>query len=203
MPLIKNLSDHKTGIYLWKYDQEDRLDINFLIEPENRDRVKNYHPSKLLEMLMIRKMLKNRHPNSKILYRDGEPYLFPRTEEISITHSFPYAAIAFSENRIGIDIERSSPKILRVKDKFICPKETEFIPKEEEVRYLTIIWSIKESLYKMHHSKYWSLKRHYEVFPFSIDTPNKIRCRVHDETISDEFYARVKLFQNYVFTIVD
>ncbi|WP_294314906.1 4'-phosphopantetheinyl transferase superfamily protein [uncultured Chryseobacterium sp.] len=203
MPLYRDFSDNNATILVWKYDEADELNADLLLEPENAEKVKDYHPKKLLEVLMIRKLLKGLKPNSKILYREREPYLFPKDAEISITHSFPFAAIAVSRNKIGIDIEKFNPKILRVIDKFTYEDERGFIPFDHEVTFYTIIWSVKESMYKIHHSKHWSLKKHYEVRPFELKYLHHIKCRVHDDQISDEFRARVEFFDDYCFTIVE
>ncbi|WP_292008377.1 4'-phosphopantetheinyl transferase superfamily protein [Chryseobacterium sp.] len=203
MPLYRDFSDDNAIILVWKYDESEELNVDELLEPENAEKVKDYHPKKLLEVLMVRKLLKNLKPDSKILYKEREPYLSPKDAEISITHSFPFAAIAVSENKIGIDLEKFNPKILRVIDKFIYEKERHFIPFDREVAFYTIIWSVKESMYKIHHSKYWSLKKNYEVKPFELKHLQKIKCRVYDHQFSDEFKARVEFFDDYCFTIVE
>lgn len=202
MPLYKDFSTENAQIYLWKYSEEEAYNLHELLEPENWDKVKDYHPKKLLEILMIRKILHQKLPNHKILYRDREPYLVPSRYHISISHAFPYAVLAFSKAKIGVDIERFSEKILRVKDKFTQAEEQNFIPKKEEIKYLTAIWSIKESLYKLHSSKYWSLKKHYEVLPFTLDHTENIPCRVYDEHFSDTFSARVHFFEDFVLSVV-
>jgi phosphopantetheinyl transferase len=57
-------------------------------------------------------MLKTVLPGYKILYRDGgEPYLIPGDFQISVSHSFPLAALAISKNRVGIDLEKRKEKI--------------------------------------------------------------------------------------------
>ena len=67
---------------------------------------------------MVRKLLKMVLPDRKILYKTaGEPYLW-YAAQISITHSFPFAALAISKNRIGIDLEKVNDKILRIKKNF-------------------------------------------------------------------------------------
>lgn len=203
MPLYRDFSDDNAAILVWKYDETEELDIHQLLEPENAEKVKDYHPKKLLEVLMVRKLLKQLKPGAKILYRDREPFLSPEDAEISITHSFPFAAIAVSRNKIGIDIEKFNPKILRVIDKFTYEDERGFIPFDNEVTFYTIIWSVKESMYKIHHSKHWSLKKHYEVRPFELKYLHHIKCRVYDDQISDELKARVEFFDDYCFTIVE
>ena len=203
MPLYKDFSDNQATILLWKYDEREELDPKILLEPENYERVQEYHPTKLKEVFLVRKMLKSILPAHKILYNGREPYLMPRDFEISVTHSFPYAALAVSKNKVGIDIEPFNDKIIRIKGKFLKDEESTFIEPEKEVAYLTVIWSLKESMYKIHHSNYWSLKKHYEVKPFKLDFPYNIQCRVHDDNVSDLFKARVEFFENYCLTIVD
>lgn len=203
MPLYRNFSDEHATILLWKYDVQEDLDPEKLLEKENFEKVKDYHPTKLKELLLVRKILKSILPDHKILYKEREPFLTPNDFEISVTHSFPYAALAISKKKIGIDIEPFNSKIKRIKHKFLEQKETDFIKQDQEVEYLTVIWSLKESLYKIHHSNYWSLKKHYEVKPFDLNFPFNIQCRVHDEKVSDLFNARVEFFENYCFTIVD
>lgn len=203
MPLYRDFSDDKATILLWKYDEAEELNIELLIEKENLGKVKDYHPTKLKELLLVRKILKSILPEHKILYQERVPYLFPTDYEISVTHSFPFAALAISKNKVGIDIEPFNKKIERIQHKFLQEEESGFIEKGKEIAYLTVIWSLKESLYKIHHSNYWSLKKHYEVKPFSLDFPFNIQCRVHDEKVSDLYKARVEFFENYCFTIVD
>lgn len=203
MPLYRDFSNDTATILLWKYDEQEELDPSKLLEKENFEKIKDYHPTKVKELLLVRKILKSVLPDHQILYKEREPYLFPQDYEISVTHSFPYAALAISKNKIGIDIEPFNDKIVRIQHKFLDEKESAFIEKEHEVAYLTIIWSLKESLYKIHHSNYWSLKKHYEIKPFRLDFPFDIKCRVHDEKVSDLFSARVAFFENYCITIVD
>lgn len=203
MPLYRDFSDHNATILLWKYDEKEDLDPKVLLEEENYEKVKDYHPTKLKELLLVRKILKSVLPGHKILYNGREPYLEPRDFEISITHSFPFAALAISKNKVGIDIEPFNPKIIKIRHKFLNDDEADFIEERKETAYLTVIWSLKESLYKIHHSNYWSLKKHYEVKPFSLDFPFNIVCRVHDEKVSDFYKARAEFFENYCLTIVD
>ena len=203
MPLYRDFSDNQATILLWKYDEAEELNPELLIEKENLEKVKDYHPTKLKETLLVRKILKSVLPEHKILYDGRQPYLSPNDHQISVTHSFPFAALAISKNKVGIDIEPFNKKIERIRHKFLQEEESGFIEKDKEVAYLTVIWSLKESLYKIHHSNYWSLKKHYEVKPFSLDFPFNIQCRVHDENVSDLYKARVEFFGNYCFTIVD
>ncbi len=84
MPLYRDFSDDNATILVWKYDESETLDINELLEPENAEKVKDYHPKKLLEVLMVRKLLKGLKPNSKILYKEREPFLSPMMQKFRL-----------------------------------------------------------------------------------------------------------------------
>ena len=77
MPLHRDFSDDNATILLWKYDEEEELNPEILLEKENFERMKDYHPTKLKEALLIRKILKSKLPYHKILYQDKTPFLEP------------------------------------------------------------------------------------------------------------------------------
>lgn len=203
MPIYQKIDTKYSQIYLWKYDESDEFSHSELIK--NDEKVKTYHPKKLLEYLMVRQMLKMAKPEAEILYEDnGQPILSIGEVNISISHSFPYASLAISKKKIGIDLEKIQSKILKIKYKFLNEKELSWVensPNEKEL--LTIIWAIKEALYKLHSSKYWSLKKHYEVCFFNLDDLSEISCKVFDENFTDKFTAKVNRVEEYFFAIVE
>lgn len=204
MPFYQDLTDENASILFWKYNEEDAFDHKTLIEAENFAKVEHFHPKKLIEYLMIRQMLKMLKPDHKILYKTiGQPYLFPKDAFISISHSYPFAALAISQKRVGIDMERIQPKIVRVKHKFLNDAELSWTETEDEVELLTVIWAVKEALYKLHPSKLWSLKKHYQVEAFSLDQLSGLKCRVFDEDFEDCYTARVIKMEDYYFAVVE
>lgn len=203
MPLYKDFSTNSKRILIWEYDPKEYLDPDTLLEPENKENVLGYHPSKIAEVLMVRKMLKILLPDYKILYKDnGEPYLEPGDYCISISHSFPLAALAISREKVGIDLEKRKEKIKKIRHKFVL-NEDRFIDDTQEVDFLTAIWCVKEALYKIHHSKHWSLKKHYEVEPFRLAEQFSVKSRVYDEENQDFFTASISFFDAYCLAVVD
>ena len=200
MPFYKEEKHTNTTLLFWKYSENDTFDIQQLIQKEDLEKIKNYPPKKLQEYLMIRQMLHNKSPNHKILYNDnGEPFLLPHDMEISITHSFPFAVLAISKEKIGIDLEKINPKIEKIKHKFLHQNELQWA---NELEQLTIIWTIKEALYKLHHAKYWALYKHYEVSPFAIDE-QEIKCSIFDDNYKENFIANISKIDNYYFCWIE
>ena len=93
-------------------------------------------------------------------------------------------------------------KIKNIRHKFILHEDI-YIDNREEVDFLTAIWCVKEALYKIHHSKHWSLKKHYDVLPFELQKEFTVKSRVYDLENEDFYTAKINFFDNYCFAVVD
>lgn len=70
---------------------------------------------------------------------------------ISISHSSEFVAISIHQtNNCGIDIEKITPKVERIKHKFLNPTD---LLNVTEIRELLIYWCAKEALYKYYGKK--------------------------------------------------
>ena len=100
---------------------------------------------------------------------NGKPHL-KDGKHISITHSFIFSAVIISDAEVGIDIEMQREKIGRIATKFV-DYEFQYLEKESDcyVRRLTVIWGIKESLYKLFATPGMLFREHFLVIPFLID----------------------------------
>ncbi|MEC5395528.1 4'-phosphopantetheinyl transferase family protein [Bergeyella sp. RCAD1439] len=204
MPLHQKIETAHTTILFWEYDAGESALDEGLVYPDEREKIEAYAPKKKAEFLMVRRMLRLLKPGCRILYRGlGQPYLWPKEAFVSITHSFPLAALAVSEKRVGIDLERVSPKVLNVKSKFLHASEQNWLGSECEAEYLTVIWVIKEALYKLHPSKYWSLKKHYRVEPFDLAHLSAVKCAVFDDTFQDDYVACVRRVGDFYFAVIE
>ena len=74
---------------------------------------------------------------------------------------------------------------------------------DNQTEVLVVIWAIKEALYKLHPSKYWSLKKHYEVEEFDLNSLSQISCRVFDADFEDVYQADVFKLENYYYAIIE
>ena len=169
------------------------------------ENLKQKSPKRLIEKQMVRQMLKKILPNHKIRYHEnGQPYLEPFDKFVSVSHSFPYAVLAISEKKIGVDIEQVKDRIDKIKHKFLHPTEIDWLGRvESEIEHLTAIWCIKEALFKIHSSKQWSFKEFYVVDEFFLDKFSKIKCKVFDKDKEDKFLAHLEKIGNYYLAITE
>lgn len=83
---------------------------------------------------------------------NGQPIFKSSPYQISISHTQQQVAVLLSEEyAVGIDIERVQQKVKRIQDKFLSLPEKLAIG--DDLTALTIAWSAKETLYKLHGRK--------------------------------------------------
>lgn len=121
------------------------------------------HPHKRLQHLAGRFLLKELYPEfpyELIKIADTrKPFLENEAYHFSISHCGDYAAVMVStHNRVGVDVERISIKVDKVKHKFLSAGEQDLVNNiqaastNEPYTFLTMAWSIKEALFKWYGS---------------------------------------------------
>lgn len=172
MPLFKSIAvNSQTHVKIWKIDESYQNLYNQLeLEDESEQRA-NSMKSEIHRrgFLSIRMLLKEFGYKDSNLYYDeiGRPHLTDG-KYISISHSFNYSAIIISNSVVGIDVEKQRDKIKLIAHKFL-DYEYDYLFEDDldYVKKLTIIWCIKESLYKLYQTPGLSFKNHCLVIPFS------------------------------------
>jgi phosphopantetheinyl transferase len=191
MPLLKTINfNPTTEILLWKITESlAELSAEVNLNPKNQQRF-NGMKSELHQraFLSVRKLLQLKGYTDFDLDYDqfGKPHL-KDGKHISISHSHEFATVIFSDEITGIDIELQRDKIIRIADKFVEP-EWEFLNKENQdyIRKLTVIWGVKESIFKIRNEAGISFKAHIHVHPFEIKDQSGI-ANLHFQNKSIQF----------------
>ena len=170
MPLYKSLSPNsQTHVKIWEITES----FEQLLEPlELRDESSNRVNGMKSDLhrrgfLSVRHLMREFGYTDQALYYDtlGKPHL-KDGKHISITHSFTFSAVIVSDTEVGIDIEKQREKIGIIAHKFI-DYEFNYLKKEdpEYIRKLTLIWCVKESLYKLFATPGMLFREHFLVIP--------------------------------------
>jgi len=202
MPLYKTINfNPTTQILVWEITEtfEDLFD-QVVLNDINMIRV-NAMKSELHQrgFLSVRKLLQEAGYNDFDLYYDesGKPHL-KKDKFISITHSFHFSAIIISDQKAGIDIEMQREKIIRIADKFV-DYEFHFLKPEKNLEYirkLTVIWGVKESIFKIRNEKGISFKDHIKVTTFEMNE-NQGRAWLHFENLVEDFNIYFEEIKNF------
>ena len=173
MPLYKTLSPNsQTTVKIWKITESyTDLISPIALKTESMERV-----SKMKSELHQRGFLSVRHLLAEFGYSDsdlfydenGKPHL-KDGKHISISHSFTFSAVVVSDNVVGIDVEKQREKIGVIAHKFM-DYEFQYLKKTDTdyINRLTVIWCIKESLYKLFATPGLSFLQHTLVIPFTM-----------------------------------
>jgi 4'-phosphopantetheinyl transferase len=153
MPFFKQIwLNADTAIQLWELTESpiDLLPWADLSLQEKSQLESMSNTKRQCEFLAVRIMLKKVWKNRNIYYTDsGAPYLEGVETYISISHSRKYVSLMHSKYPCGIDIESIESKALKVARKFLSETEMSLIGEEFPARDATLLWSAKESLYKL------------------------------------------------------
>ena len=149
---LKKISS-QLDIGLWKITETEEELIQLMINQgvSLDQKPESAHPSRISQWLTTRLLLNQLVEGETISYDEyGKPHL-KNGFFISISHSGHYVAIAIHKNNdCGIDIEKVTPKIERIKHKFLNQMDLENVTTQED---LTIYWGAKEALYKFYGKK--------------------------------------------------
>lgn len=130
------------------------------------------HPHKRLQHLAGRFLLQFLFPDFPYelvqIADTNKPFLPEEQYHFSISHCGDYAAAIVSrDKRVGIDVEMTTDKIVKIKDKYLSKEEqhlfnTELLPTDNH--FLTLLWSAKESVFKWYGQGNVDFKKHIRLF---------------------------------------
>ncbi|TRX38964.1 4'-phosphopantetheinyl transferase family protein [Flavobacterium restrictum] len=176
MPLYKTIHPNSsTQILVWHITESfSDLVQDVILNENSRARLQSMKSQmQQRAFLSVRKVLQQAGYKDFDLYYDafGKPHL-QDGKYISITHSHEFSAVIISDQSAGIDMELQREKISRIANKF-CNTEWEYLTpqnKGEYIQKLTVIWGVKEAVFKIKNQKGISFKNHIQVHPFELET---------------------------------
>ena len=145
------LTDGGVTVWLWRLTESERELVGLwerlqsgeaLPAARSAARRSEWLAERLLIATAIGKDARLRHRPS------GAPYLEPPVPGFSISHTRGMVAIAVSDKGpVGVDVERVSHKVLRVRNRFLSPEELALIA-DDDVTANIVAWTAKEAMFK-------------------------------------------------------
>lgn len=146
-------ADNKIAV--WHITEDEAFFLNIVPPPQG---ITHWH--KRLQHLAGRYLLQELFPDFPYhlieIAGTRKPYLPNDEYHFSISHCGDFAAVIVSKNkRVGIDIEQVTPKVAKIRHKFLGEEELKLVPDatpghggETYLRLLTLLWSCKEAVFK-------------------------------------------------------
>lgn len=145
--------------------------------------------------ILISKLLGSE--NNVVYNNNGRPSLLNREEKISISHTQGYASVIIHPNRtVGVDIEQCREKIFRVKHKFLSAYELAHVDLQEELKYLTLLWSAKETLYKISENHLVEFDEDMEIEPLTLSSCGLLY--ITDKKVGKRYELSYQFFDDFV-----
>ena len=190
MPLLLKKEENNSIILIWRIS-ESLEDLIKLSNKTDSSHLKNKKRKK--EFLACRILLSCFNKNLRISYsKNGSPSL-NNHQHISISHSGDLVCIIIAEKEIGIDIQRISEKTLKIKDKFINAHHLK-LQKEES----TIIWCIKEAVFKFHKSGNLDFKKDIVVPQFIAKDNGEMNINFKKNILKSYYFKIGNYYLSYV-----
>lgn len=202
MPLHNVIQvDPHTKVLVWKITESlDDLLARVRLKPACDSRLANMKSEQHQRgFLSVRALLQEAGYSDFDLYYDesGKPHLLDGTY-ISISHSFGFSSIILSDKLIGIDLELRRDKVAIIDYKFAA-HEMKYLDKSNLPDYisrLTVIWGVKEAIFKIRNEPGISFKDHIFVLPFEMHAGRAV-AELHFKERHTSFDIRFAEIEDY------
>jgi phosphopantetheinyl transferase len=120
------------------------------------------------------------------------------TQHISISHSHEFSCICISDEVIGIDLELIKEKALKIAPRFMDVNHLLGLSIADQITKATVVWGIKESIFKIKSEKGISFPEH--IFEDAFDLKEgECTAELHFNSRIEKFYVQFHLIEGYVF----
>lgn len=176
MPIVFNKTiDEETMLAVWRIEEtEAQLLSGLQLKQHELDFLSSLSTGKrtlhwLSTRLLLRTMLQTSEYIDCQMDEHGKPYLVNLDYQISLSHSFDYAAVMISKSKkVGVDIELIKHKIKAIKHKFLSDIELAQKQIGDNINGLYICWCSKEAIYKWYGKKGLEFKQDIHIKPFKL-----------------------------------
>jgi phosphopantetheinyl transferase len=204
MPLI--LKEHKEEDFvvgIWKIEESlDWFESKYQLSAEEKVKYSKFMvDSRKKQWLSSRLLVNELSPGcGPILYdKDGKPYFQDKESNLSVSHSYDYAsAIISPKKKVGIDIEKASDRLHRVKERFLSHDELVNIDTDNELKALCAHWCAKEALYKVYGLRNLDFKEQIYVDAFKMKEDGNLSGRIIVNDDARNYNLKYRQIDDYI-----
>ena len=190
MPLVLKKEENNITLYIWKIQESiEELKAKY----PKIDSPKFSSNQRTLECFTARVLINIYSTNCKIYYDSNGAPTTNLNKNISISHCDEHVCIAISKNNIGVDIEKISEKALKLKDKFINKNQSNLTQKKA-----TLIWTIKESVFKFHKKGNVNFKKDIVLDDFKEKNEGDLAIKFKRQKLNAYFFMIDNKYITYV-----
>ena len=202
MPLLKTIAlNDYTQLFVWKITETlGELFSSVALKDVSLARVESMKSeSHQRGFLAVRRLLMEVGYSDFDLYYDqfGKPHL-GNGKHISISHSNDFSVIVLSNVNVGADLEILKEKTLKLAPRYMDVSHLENLSKSDELIKATVVWGIKESVFKIKNEIGISFKDNIFEDDFNLED-KKCGVSLHFNDKTERFNIVFEFIENYVF----
>lgn len=148
--VLDKVGHRQSRILIWKDEEPLEFFLKQVkLSSQDEELLKRYTVERRKKDLLISRFLLQKIDANATLayYPNGKPYVVNNNYQISISHSRDLVSIiVHPTQRVGIDIEYISPRVEKLKQRFLSKDE---LKSANTLSRLTLYWSAKECLFKI------------------------------------------------------
>lgn len=157
MPIVWSSKFADKGeIAIWEISESnDTLLAMLQLSKSELDYIEKLSPARkrhwLGSRVLLRTLLQTEQYIEINIDEHQKPFVKNSKYEISISHAGDMAAVIIYENKkVGVDIEKITDRISKIKKRFLSKSELSIISEKDELVQLYVCWGIKETLFKLY-----------------------------------------------------
>lgn len=202
MPLLKIISlPRNSQLLVWKITETfDELLSSIALKDVSLVRLQGMKSeSHQRGFLSVRRLLAEAGYSDSDLYYDkfGKPHLNDG-RHISISHSHDCSVIVLSGEIVGADLELLKEKTLKIAPRFMETFHLENLSTEDQIKKATVVWGIKESVFKIKNEKGISFPDHIFEKTFAL-SDKKTVAELQFNNRVEYFDVVFDFIEDYVF----
>lgn len=179
MPIYKTYNPNKfTSIKVWKILEDvPLLNSNIKISKSILKKINSVKSNQRKIEILCTNLLLHEFgiPEADFYYDSNGRPLLKNGKYISISHTNSFVVMIISDLKVAIDIEKKSDRIMKVVDKFLDFELLYLNDLKNEIDRITILWCLKECVYKISEGLPFIFKSLCIVLPFNVND-SSIKC---------------------------
>lgn len=203
MPLIKRREDAETLTGVWRMTETlAELEGRYAVGPDEIDTYAAFRNDRRRKEWLTARILLAEMVGAGVgiaYLPSGKPYLLGSDLFISITHTIGYVGLRLGRRPVALDMEYRSDRVLKLIPRFVSSGEMRFIAPGDEVTTALIIWSAKETLYKLFDRADILFDEHLSVDNLSVEgDAGDFVGRISTDTLRAEVKLRYRLIDDLI-----
>lgn len=202
MPEFLKINTGAATLAFWHIEESEEQ-LKAFIGGDSFPTLSNFHDdSRRREWLATRCILKTLGITDQVIYtKRRKPLLVSGNGHISMSHTFPYAAVITNPSfYVGIDIEKKNRPFQRIAYQFLTIGELAWLDLNNTLQ-LALIWSAKEAFFKVYNRPGLNSFTDLDVLPFTVNgTHGAFNMLVHVKRFCFKVSIEYSVLDNFVIT---